>query len=128
MAEALAKNKLSSQWHIVSRGLSVSYGQGANKKSIIAMDMENLDIRQHKAQRFDPMETTEKTLVLTMTHGHKDYLLAYYPELKGRVFTLPEYVEINGEISDPYGAGQEVYNQCAQTIKRAIEKLALKLK
>lgn len=123
MAEALAKKYLDSHLKITSRGLTVSIGQKANVKSVIAMDMEGLDIRGHVAKRFDIDEVSEETLILGMTKGHKDYLLAYFPELKGRVYTLLEYIEVKGEVSDPFGADQDTYNQCGKLLKKAIIKL-----
>jgi len=124
MAEGLGKKYLSNDLEIVSRGLSVSYGQGANPRSILAMSMEGIDLSRHKAISFNPEEVTLETLVLGMTNNHKDYLLTYFPELKGRVFTLMEYAEMTGEVSDPYGGHQDVYNQCAKLLKKAINKLA----
>ena len=123
MAEGLGKKYLKQWKKINSRGLSASYGQGANTKSIIAMDMEGIDIRNHIAQRFSIEEITPNTTILTMTKGHKDYLVAYYPELKGRVATLLDYVGLSGQVNDPFGAGQEEYNQCAQLIKKAVLRL-----
>lgn len=124
MAEGLGKKYLGSDLEIVSRGLSVSYGQGANPKSALAMSMEGIDLSSHKAVRFNPEEVTGDTLILGMTFSHKDYLLTYFPELKGQVFTLMEYAEMAGEVSDPYGSHQDVYNQCAKLLKKAINKLA----
>lgn len=101
----------------------MSYGQGANTKSIVAMDMYYIDIREHTARRFDIEEVTKDTLILCMTRGHKDFLLAYYPELKGQIFTLLGYVGMKGEVNDPFGTNQEDYNQCASLLKKAIQKI-----
>ena len=128
MAEALAGQLLKGDYEIFSRGLSVSYGQEANPKSVIAMDREGLDIRGHKAQQFNVSEVKDRTLILTMTRGHRDYLLAYYPGLKGRVHTLLSYVEMPGDIADPFGAGQSVYDACAAQIKKAVMKLEAYIK
>lgn len=123
MAEGFGKKYLKNWRQINSRGLSASYGQGANTKSIIAMDMEGIDIRDHIAHRFSIEEITPDTVILTMTTGHKDYLIAYYPELKGQVITLLDYVGLSGQVSDPYGAGQDDYNTCAKLIKKAVLRL-----
>jgi len=123
MAEGLSKKYLKTWGHINSRGLSASYGQGANLKSIIAMDMEEVNIRGHIAQRFSIEEIVATTVILTMTSGHKDYLLAYYPELKGQVTTLLAYVGLSGQVSDPYGGTQDAYNECAKLIKKAVLRL-----
>lgn len=123
MAEGLAKKLLDGDYEILSRGLSVSYSQPANPKSLLAMATEGVDLSGHVSRRFDPSEVTEKTLVLGMTQNHVDYLMAYYPELKGRVDTLLSIVGLPGEVSDPYGSGQEIYIQCAKLLKKAIIKL-----
>lgn len=123
MAEALGKKYLSDGLFITSRGLTVSYGQSANIKAIIAMDMEGLDIRSHQAKQFDIGEVTDETLILAMTRSHQDFLVAYYPELKGQVFTLLTFAQMKGEVKDPFGAGQDTYNQCAKLLKKAIIKI-----
>lgn len=52
-------------------------------------------------------------LVLTMTRSHRDAILAKYPEASDRVFTL----RIDGgDIADPVGAPNEVYEACANQI------------
>ena len=123
MAEGLGKKYLKGWTHISSMGVSASGDQGANTKSIIAMDMEGIDIRTHVARRFDGALISSETLILTMTTGHRDFILAYYPMLKGQVETLLRYADIEGEVSDPYGAGQDAYNHCAMLLKKAIIKL-----
>ena len=123
MAEGLGLKYLDNRLKIRSRGLSVSIGLGANSKSIVAMDMEGIDIRGHVAKRFDINEVSEDTLILGMTRGHKDHLLAYFPELKGRVYTILEYIGVAGQVADPYGGDQDTYNQCAKLLKKAIIKL-----
>lgn len=123
MAEGIGNKYLDSQWRIFSRGLSVSYGQRANDKSIIAMDMENIDLRHHVSKGFDISEVNEAAIILGMTQAHKDYLLTRYPRLKGQVFTLSEFVGMKGNIDDPFGCSQDVYNQCANEIKKRVIKI-----
>ncbi len=123
MAEAMGKKYLKDTCQIISRGLSVSYPQGPNEKSVIAMDMEGIDIRDHIAHHFVPSEVDEDTVILGMTGSHTDYLKTFYPNLKDQVYTLLEYVGMSGEVADPFGQSQEIYNRCAKLIKKAILKI-----
>lgn len=123
MAEALGKKILGEDLKITSRGLTASYHQGPNRKSVIAMDKEGIDIRSHIAKQFNIQEVGPDTVILGMTHSHTDYLLAYFPELKGRVHTILAYAGMEGEVADPYGQDQDVYYQCAKLLKKAIQKI-----
>lgn len=123
MAEGLGKQCLDKGIHIISRGLSVHEGQGPNPSSVAAMLSEGIDIRAHRAKSFSPEDVTEDTLILGMTQNHVAYISALYPDFSKQTFTLLAYCGMKGDVADPYGQNQEVYNQCAKLLKEAIMKI-----
>lgn len=68
-------------------------------------------------------------LVLTMTRFHKYMVIAFYPKISNKIFTLKEFVgEQNSlDISDPVGRSLSRYRQCAQDIDFSLNLLHLKL-
>lgn len=66
-------------------------------------------------------------LVLTMTKGLKDDLINLYLMEKDKIFTLEEYVGKKGDIIDPYGGDDSIYqctfNQLKEDIILLINKL-----
>jgi protein-tyrosine-phosphatase len=139
MAAPLLEKLLQAEWgeepvrksfRILSAGVSAFTGAPASKEAEEVLRGEELDLSRHRAQRLDKILLGQADLVLTMTSAHKDLLLKMYPEAKKKVYTLLEYGsgEKQGEIPDPFGQGIEVYQQCAATIKEALQAIIPKLK
>ena len=65
----------------------------------------------------------EADLVLTMSQEQKGRVLQL-AEADGKgVYTLKEYIEEDGDISDPFRGGDEAYAECRDEIKRCLQKL-----
>ncbi|PKM65708.1 MAG: hypothetical protein CVU95_14065 [Firmicutes bacterium HGW-Firmicutes-2] len=124
MAEGLAKKMMGNKKAmILSRGISVNLEEPANLSAVNAMEKKHISIKNHKSKRFDPREVTDNMLILTMTSRHETYLKYHYPMLEDRVHALLAYINLTGNIEDPYGMNQEVYDQCADQLEAAISKL-----
>jgi len=128
MAEGFAThliNKYNMKYEICSRGLFVKEEMPANICAINALTKYNIDLKNHRSKNFNVKEVTENTIILTMTNGHKEYMLQNYPQLKSKVFTLKEYAGTKGDIYDPFGFEQDIYNKCAKEIYELINKIFL---
>ncbi len=68
----------------------------------------------------------EADLILTMTGKQKELVLNM-DGVKGRVYTLKEYVGEEGDIEDPRMLGEESYPACKAEIKKCLEKLVEKI-
>ena len=70
-------------------------------------------------------------LILCATYSHKITVLHLYPELKGKVYTMKEYVNItndnNCDIKDPWGNDMGFYMSIASDIKFCIDKILDKI-
>lgn len=68
-------------------------------------------------------------LVLTMTKLHKYVLLAIFPEIINKTYTLKEFVGESHslDIRDPFGRPLSRYRQCAQEIDALLNILQQKL-
>ena len=127
MAEAIY-NSLCIQNNIdgtsYSRGLSVFMPQKINPKSTQALKALGIDDFNHMATQLEEKDIAQSDLVLTMTASHKMAIRSALPKFKNKIFTLNEKAYgKEADIDDPFGKSQEEYNNCAMTIKKALETI-----
>ena len=131
MAEALAREETLKQglnMTVLSRGLSVIEGEKANEKSAAAMRDIGLSLDSHRAKSLKESDISEDTLILTMTEAHKSHVLARFNKASMKVYTLKEYAGQTGNIEDPYGSSQQVYDSCAKCIEETVKTVITKLR
>lgn len=132
---------LANEFSADSAGISAYPGEPASSSSISVLKEEwDIDISSHQAKPLDRAIAEKSDLLLTMTSSHKDAIIANYPNLKYKTFTLKEYIsnpepdntyteyQSTYDISDPYGLPKQAYRLCAKEIKAAVEELVRKLK
>ena len=109
---------------IESAGLFANDGAPASNGAIIAMKKYGIDLLGHHSQSINTELIEKSDLILTMTAAHKAVL---EPSAQGKTFTLCEYAGINGTIDDPYGGDVAEYEECAEKLNKALEKVADRL-
>lgn len=124
MAEGIAKKIYKNiECTIISRGIAVMGEGSVNRKAVLAMNSKGIDITNHKSKQFDPTDISDNMLILTMTSRHKGYLLEHYKGLEDKIYTILEYIGEAGDVYDPFGLEQVVYNQCAEQLEKAVSKI-----
>lgn len=119
MAEVLLRKRLRDQTgseqavNVVSAGIAAFQGDVASGPAVEIMQQRGLDLSAHRSQPMTEQLLQMADIVLTMTRGHRDAILARFPEAAPRIHTLR--VD-GGDIADPVGAPLEVYQQCADQI------------
>lgn len=97
----------------------------------IVMKDYDVDMSSHKATNIKNSNIEEMDLVLCATSSHKNTVLQMYPSLKGKVYTMKEYVQEESkediDIKDPWGYEIEIYRFCAGEIDTVLEKLIQKI-
>ena len=125
MAETLMTEKLAARLgredavRVMSAGVAASMGSSASPQSIEVMGERNLDLTGHSSQPLTDEVMNVADLVLTMTRGHRTAILAAWPDMHDRVFTLRHD---GADISDPVGMPVEVYRNCASQMDEEIDK------
>lgn len=125
MAETLLREKVREKFgtedviRVLSAGVAAGIGSGASPQSVEVMGERGLDLTGHSSQQLDDSLINVADLILTMTRGHQSAILAAWPNLHDRVFTLRRD---GGDISDPVGMPVEVYQQCAEQIDQELTK------
>ncbi|TWT79025.1 Low molecular weight protein-tyrosine-phosphatase YwlE [Planctomycetes bacterium CA13] len=125
MGEALLREALRKRTgsedavRVVSAGVAAGAGSGASPQAVAVMGRRGLDLTGHSSRPLDESVMNVADLVLTMTAGHRAAILAAWPEMHDRVFTLRRD---GGDISDPVGMTIEVYQACADQIDAELGK------
>ncbi len=128
MAEAiLAKLLLLEDILIESRGLVVLFPEPINPKAEAILVSHGLTLKGHLSQQFVQDDFDERTLVLTMTRQQKEKVSTDY-ERPVNLYALPEYLDLEEELLDPYGGTLAEYGACFEQLERILIRLADKLK
>ncbi len=116
---------------VSSCGTSAQNGERSTESAIQVMKKYDVDLVTHKATNMFDIDVTNYDLVLCMTEAHKYNFLTFFPKMDGKVFTLKEYVygedKDNIDISDPWGYGIKIYDDCAKEIVDCVDKLLEKI-
>ncbi|MFR8103603.1 MAG: low molecular weight protein arginine phosphatase [Clostridia bacterium] len=118
---------------VYSAGIYAENGDTSTYNAIETMEEYGVDLKAHRATNVKDSEIEEMDLILCMTLSHKVSLIAMYPELKDKIYTLKEYVHFDEnnkdkDISDPWGFDLETYRRCGSEIEKAVRMLVTKLK
>jgi protein-tyrosine phosphatase len=98
---------------VMSAGLAAGSGGCAADQSVTIMRERGLDLTAHETQPMTDRLVKFADLVLTMTRGHRDTILAQWPDAAGRTFLLSND---RGDVADPIGGPLELYRRCAEQI------------
>ena len=124
MAERFAKDIVEKNHlniDVISRGISAVEGERANIKAINALRPYLLSLEGHRSSQLKREDFIDDMIILTMTNKHKEHILYHYNNMEGKVYTLKEYAGFFGEVRDPYGSSQEIYNLCAKELFELID-------
>lgn len=130
MAEAIFNNLCTdSRIKAVSAGISIVDGSVTSPNAALALKENlNVDLSHRKAVNLTFDTVKASGLILTMTPGIRDILKNNYPDFKQKIFTINEYVGLEGSIMDPYGGSIHVYRETFKKLKNSILLLLNKLK
>lgn len=92
------------------------------------MNEIDVNIAGREAVQLTVDHIREADYVFAMTAGIKKLLGENFPEFRKKIFTLSEFAEVEGEISDPYGGDMETYKNTFAQLKRCIKNVLEKLK
>jgi protein-tyrosine-phosphatase len=128
MAEALLRNKvalagLQDQLTVRSAGLAAPAGSPASTGAKKAMAKRGLDIEAHQAAQMTLGLVDQADLVLTMTERHRLSILQAAPEAANKVWSLKDYAGLLGDVEDPYGGSDAVYESCAVELEELMDSV-----
>ena len=130
MAEAIF-NKFADDEYFTSSscGISVIENSKVSENAFRTLyEKLQIDIRNRQAVQLTEKHLQESSYILVMTSGIKAVLVRKFPKISYKVFTVTEFAEINGEISDPYGMDIKAYENTFIQLSNCIENILRKLK
>jgi len=111
---------------VITAGTHPIPGDAASPGALEAMREIGVDISDHQAQPVTEEMLEAADLVLTMTGAHRDYLTRMYGE-NDRIFSLYEFLGLNGDVLDPFGGDTDTYRACRDELRQLMEMLVDKL-
>ena len=104
----------------VSAGLFAAYGAKPTEQAVIAIQ-SIADISGHESRPLTMELVNSADLIIGMTQDHKSVLLRQFPFEESKIKTLAEWGHEEGDVVDPFGSDQDVYNQCAKQIYKLVK-------
>lgn len=130
MAEAIFNDlNTSADIKALSAGISVFPGSKTSLNSAAVLKENiNLDISSRSSVQLTPYLIEQVSLVLTMTARIRDILRDTNESSSNKIYSLNEYIGIEGDICDPYGGNIDVYRKTYADLRSSILVLIEKLK
>ena len=132
MAEGLFRHQLSQRigcgseelvdhgYVAASAGLAAGPGMPASVESVQLLHEQGVDISNHESQQLTFGLLNQVDFVYTMTRGHRDAILAEFPEIAKRISLLSRD---DRDISDPIGGGISEYENCRREIEESVREI-----
>ena len=104
---------------VMSAGVSAAQGGGATPEAVEVMAEAGLDLSGHVPQQVNERLVRHADVIFTLTHGHRQALVSYWPDAAPRTFLLSPDQQ---DVADPIGGPRELYKRCADQIRAAITR------
>jgi len=104
---------------VASAGIAAMSGGQASPQAVQVLGKQGLDLREHESQPLTNRLAQCADVILTMTRGHREAIVAHWPQLATRTHVLRRD---GGDVSDPIGGTEQLYQQCAQQIDENLEQ------
>ncbi|MHB0957335.1 MAG: L-threonylcarbamoyladenylate synthase [Pirellulaceae bacterium] len=98
---------------IMSAGIAAMSGGHASPEAVQILADQGLDLSRHESQPLSDRLVRFADLILTMTRGHREAILAQWPTAAARTHVLGG---AGSDVSDPMGGTAEGYRLCAEQI------------
>lgn len=131
MAEALIRSLLAGRlglspdllpergWQVASAGTAAGVGQPATTAAVSVVRRMGGDLDGHRSRPITVTMIEEADRVYVMTKAHLGVLREWMPDCAGRIELLDP---AGGEIEDPFGSDEGVYQRCAERIRDCLRR------
>jgi tRNA threonylcarbamoyl adenosine modification protein (Sua5/YciO/YrdC/YwlC family) len=104
---------------VMSAGIAAMMGGRASPESVYVMQQCGLDLTGHVTQPLTEPLARHADVIFTMTHSHREAILAQWPAAAPRVKLL---ARDGSDIFDPIGGPVERYESCALQLREEISR------
>lgn len=112
--------------YIDSAGLFANPGESASENAVKALKKRGIDLTSHRAKQLTKELADEADLILVMTDIQKQ-IFEQMGFDSAKVRTLKEYAGSEGDVEDPYGGNEAVYDETAEELYDLLTDTAEKL-
>ncbi|MHC4640567.1 MAG: L-threonylcarbamoyladenylate synthase [Planctomycetota bacterium] len=90
----------------------------ASAEAIVACAAKGVDIQAHRSRALSQELIDESDFIFAMSRMHCERIVALNPEASNKCKLIAE----DKDIPDPIGQGQQVFDDCAELIEKAVKK------
>ncbi len=108
---------------VLSAGLGMP-GEPVSEGAVKAMAKKGYDISGHVSQTAFEMMLNAADLILVMQDVLKQVVVMSHLPSKEKTCTIKEFVGESGDVEDPFGGDEAVYDACADELERLCDKAA----
>lgn len=112
---------------VISRGMVVLFSEPTNLKASVLLEEHDLTMPVALTVQFSPRDVNPYTLLVTMNKAQKRRLATDF-KVNDNVYTLAECAGSSDEIKNPYGKGEEVYEETFKQMEGYIKEMVKRLK
>ena len=105
-------------YKVSSAGIMDLAGAPASREAMAACEALGIDIKAHKSKVLTQQLIQESDFVFAMEQIHCNHITALCPDVQSKCMLLAK----NNDIVDPICQGQDVFNDCAALIEKAVKK------
>jgi glycine hydroxymethyltransferase len=129
LAEHLLRLRLEAYpgWQVSSAGVMAGEGQPASAETVQVLREQGIDAEAHRSRLLTREMLAEADYVLVMTDGHRQNILAQWPDMADKVHCITSFgVAHTGEdVPDPIGLSVQAYRQTRDRIDAAVTDFLL---
>lgn len=103
-----------------SAGLNALIGHAADESAVKLMQERGIDITSHRAVQLSRQMCMEADLILVMDSDQRRRVEDLYPQVRGRVMRLAEY--LGSDVVDPYRKSEQVFRDCLRVIEQGVQQ------
>jgi protein-tyrosine phosphatase len=98
---------------VISAGVAATSGAAAPPEAVEAMQALGLDLSHHESRPVSDVLVRFADVILTMTRGHREAILAQWPEAEDKIGLV---CRDGRDVDDPIGGDVAEYENCARQI------------
>jgi protein-tyrosine phosphatase len=103
---------------VLSAGIAAMAGGRASSEAVEVVREMGIELGDHESQPLSDRLVRFADLILTMSRGHREAILAQWPSAASRVRLL---CRDEMDVADPIGGSREMYRRCALRIDEQLE-------
>lgn len=114
------KNGAKTKINIQSAGTSAAEGYPASEYVLSILRKNGIEAGSHRSQTLTPELLEWSDIAIAMTQSHLGTIIRLSEELrkKPKAKLLSEFSKKTSSISDPFGAGEDIYEECFSEMKK----------